>query len=65
MYGVEGVNVIETELLDQFGHVQTLDRKTVMEKDRRRLEGTSLRPEVPNESRIEWRTKWKLQPVLC
>ncbi|KYN39571.1 hypothetical protein ALC56_06065, partial [Trachymyrmex septentrionalis] len=38
-----------TESLNRFGRVQAPDRKGVVEKDRRKSEGASLRPEAPNE----------------
>ena len=56
MYGAEGVNA---ELLDRFGRIQASDRKRAVGKDRKSRD-TSLRPEAPNESEIEWRTKCKL-----
>ena len=63
MYGAEGMNAIGTELLDQFGRVQTPNRKGIVGKDWHKSEGTSFRPEAPNEP-VEWRTKWKPQLVL-
>ena len=35
MHGAEGINAAETELLDRFGHVQTLNRKGAMGKNRK------------------------------
>ena len=62
MHGTEGINATGTELLNQFGRVQVPDRKEVGKG--RKLGGTSLRLEAPNESGVEWRTKWEPQLVL-
>ena len=35
MHGAEGVNAAETELLDRFGHVQALNRKGAVGKNRK------------------------------
>ncbi|KYN43904.1 hypothetical protein ALC56_01639 [Trachymyrmex septentrionalis] len=43
------------EKKDRFGHVQALDCKRTMEKDRRKSGGTSLRPKTPNEPGVKWR----------
>ena len=53
MHGAEGMNAMGTELLDQFGRVQTPDRKEAVRKDRRKSGGTSLRPEAPNKPGVE------------
>ena len=57
MHGAKGVNA-GTKLLDRFGRIQASVGKDRKSRD------TSLRPEAPNESEIEWRTKCKLQLVL-
>ena len=54
MYGAEGMNAIGTELLDQFGRVQTPNRKGIVGKNWHKSGGTSFRPEAPNEP-VEWR----------
>jgi len=62
MHGAKGVNA-GTKLLDRFDRIQASYRKGAVGKDRKSRD-TSLRPEAPNESEIEWRTKCKLQLVL-
>ena len=53
MHGVEEMNAMGTELLDRFDRVQVSDCKGVVRKDWRKLEGISLHPVAPNESRVE------------
>jgi len=68
MHGAEKVNAKGTELLDRVDRIQTPDRKGAVGKtdaNRKALRFVLRILSRGSELGVEWKTKWKLQLVLC